>query len=147
MAKFSGDPAIINNRSVEEVWERISNIGQYQKYLDRLPEEVRAKMGDVRFTDDAILINAAPVGEITLRKTQLEAPSKMVLEAENAPVAMHLIVNVMPGESGPETSAEVVPVIEVDIPAMARPFVAPKLQAAASQMSQLIERLFAGEYA
>lgn len=146
MAKFSGDPAIIN-RPVAQVWDRMSNVGQYQTYLDRLPQEVKDKIGDVRFTDDAILINAAPVGQITLRKSLMEPPSKMVLEAENAPVPMRLVLNVRPGEKGEECSSEVEPVIDVEIPAMARPFVAPKLQAAASQMSLLIERLFAGEQA
>lgn len=137
MAKYTGDPVTINKKT-DDVFERIANIGSYQQYLDQLPDEIKSKIGDVRFSGDAIIITAAPVGEIVLKLVEKQAPSSLKFEAQGAPVP--LFVDIALADTGEAT--ELTPVIDVEVPAMLRPFVAPKMQEAANQMGKMLGNLF-----
>lgn len=137
MAKYTGDPVTINKKT-DQVFERIANIGSYQQYLDQLPDEIKSKIGDVRFSDDAIIITAAPVGEIVLKLVEKQTPSSLKFEAQGAPVP--LFVDIALADKGEAT--ELTPVIDVEVPAMLRPFVAPKMQEAANQMGKMLGNLF-----
>lgn len=137
MAKYTGDSVTIN-KAPAEVFDRIANIGAYQKYLDKLPEDIKSKIGDVRFSDDAIIITAAPVGEIVLRLVEKQTPSNLKFEAQGSPVP--LFVNIALTEDNGSTKLS--PVIDVEVPAMLRPFVAPKMQEAANQMGKMLGNLF-----
>ena len=139
MASYSSKAAVIN-KPVDEVYERISNIGAYQQKLDSLPAEVREKIGDVRFEDDAIVITAAPVGEIRFAVKERVSPSKVTLAAEQSPVPLNLTVNLEP-ES--ESSTKATSVIDVEIPAMLKPMIGGKMQEAADKFGELITTFFA----
>lgn len=139
MASYSSKPAVIN-KPVDEVYERISNIGAYQQKLDSLPAEVREKIGDVRFEDDAIVITAAPVGEIRFAVKERVSPSRVTLAAEQSPVPLNLTVNLEP-ES--ENSTKATSVIDVEIPAMLKPMIGGKMQEAADKFGELITTFFA----
>lgn len=139
MASYSSKAAVIN-KPVDEVYERISNIGAYQQKLDSLPAEVREKIGDVRFEDDAIVITAAPVGEIRFAVKERVSPSRVTLAAEQSPVPLNLTVNLEP-ES--ESSTKATSVIDVEIPAMLKPMIGGKMQEAADKFGELITTFFA----
>ncbi len=126
-------------RPPQEVWEKVSNLGAFQQYLDQLPEDVRAKAGDVRFTEDSMVINAPGAGEITLQRTEVDPGRSMTLTALGAPIEMKVILTLNPVDDGNAT--EVLPVIDVDVPMFARAFVAPKLQAAADQLGTMLQNL------
>ena len=89
MAKYSSQPVSING-SQADVYNKISNLGAYQELLDQMPDDLRQKAGDVRFTDEAIIINANPVGEIRLEIIDRHEPDLIKLKASNAPVPMFL---------------------------------------------------------
>ena len=139
MASYRSKAAVIN-KPVDEVYERISNIGAYQQKLDSLPAEVREKIGDVRFEDDAIVITAAPVGEIRFAVKERVSPSRVTLAAEQSPVPLNLTVNLEP-ES--ERSTKATSVIDVEIPAMLKPMIGGKMQEAADKFGELITTFFA----
>ena len=139
MASYSSKPAV-SNKPVDEVSERLSNIGAYQQKLDSLPAEVREKIGDVRFEDDAIVITAAPVGEIRFAVKERVSPSRVTLAAEQSPVPLNLTVNLEP-ES--ESSTKATSVIDVEIPAMLKPMIGGKMQEAADKFGELITTFFA----
>ncbi|MDE5837829.1 MAG: hypothetical protein K2H39_02120 [Paramuribaculum sp.] len=139
MASYSSKPASIN-KPVEEVYDRISNIGAYQQKLDSLPAEVREKIGDVRFENDAIVITAAPVGEIRFAVKERISPSKVTLAAEQSPVPLNLTVNLEPDG---ENSTKATSVIDVEIPAMLKPMIGGKMQEAADKFGELITTFFA----
>lgn len=140
MAKYSSQPVTING-SQADVYNKISNLGAYQELLDKMPDDLRQKAGDVRFTDEAIIINANPVGEIRLEIIDRHEPDMIRLKASNAPVPMFLSL-----ELGKETDSttKLVSVIEVDVPAILKPMIGPKMQEAANQMATLVGRLFNG---
>lgn len=138
MSKYTGKAALVQRPS-QEVWDKISNLGSFQQYLDKLPEDLRAKAGDVRFTDDSMIINAPGAGEITLQRTEVDPGHSMTLTALGAPVDMKVVLTLSPTADGNAT--EVLPVIDVDVPVFARAFVAPKLQAAADQLGTMLQNL------
>ena len=136
MSKYRGKAVVVNG-NVEDVFSKIANLGAYQQYVDNMPDDIKAKLGDVRFTDDSIVLNANPVGEIVLKQTRLESPSLFGMPAQNSPVPMALSIVTSPvGDS-----TEVVPSIDVEIPAMLRPLVGGKLQEAADKMSEILGML------
>lgn len=140
MAKYSSQLVTING-SQADVYNKISNLGAYQELLDKMPDDLRQKAGDVRFTDDAIIINANPVGEIRLEIIDRHEPDLIKLKASNAPVPMFLSLEL---DKETDSTTKLVSVIEVDVPAILKPMIGPKMQEAANQMATLVGRLFNG---
>lgn len=137
MTTYSSKPALIA-MSAEAVYDRISNIESFESRINELPEDVRAKMGDVRFTHDSIIINSAPVGEMTLNVSERVPGKRIAFSVANAPVPLMMAINME--EKDPE-STEVVTAIDVDMPAMLRPIVGPKLQQAAEKFGDMIKNI------
>ena len=139
MAQYKSKPVTIA-KPLAEVYARIANIGDYQSKLDSLPAEAREKLGQVRFEPDAIVITAAPVGEIRFAVKERVENSKVTLTAEQSPVPLDLTVTVSP-DGDNATVAE--SVIDVEIPAMLKPMVGGKMQEAADKFGELITTFFA----
>lgn len=138
MARYTGDPVRIN-RAPADVFARIANIGAYQQYIDMLPEEAKAKIGNVKFTDDSIIISAAPIGDVALKLIEKIEHTRLRFEAQGAPVPLGVDIALADDGNG-VTKLE--PAIDVEVPAMLKPFVAPKMQEAANQMGRMLGNLF-----
>ena len=80
MADFKGKPVELN-AAPEVVFARLSDLSNLNEKLEELPAEMREAIGEVRFTPDSIIINAAPAGEMTLAITERIEPSRIVLSA------------------------------------------------------------------
>lgn len=143
MAAYKSNPIILKG-SRDEVFAKLSNLGAYQTLLEQMPDDLRRKAGDVRFTDEAIIINAAPVGEMRLEVEKRQAPELIEFRASNSPAPLKLILNL--ADAGTDTT-ELTSSIDVDVPAIIRPMIGPKMQEAANQMAALVARLFNGEAA
>ena len=141
MAEYSCKPVILTH-PIEDVYARLSDFSSYQAKLDELPQDIRAQIGNVRFTNDSIIINAAPVGEIAVEAVERITPSQVKLQAKNAPVPMYLIINMKPADS---TTTEVVATIDVEIPMMLRPIVGGKMQEAANMFGDMLSKFFASK--
>ena len=139
MAKYKSKPVVIHHPA-EEVFDKISNIGAYQQKLDELPAEVREKLGQVRFDPDAIVITAAPVGEIRFAVKEKVRPASVTLSAEQSPVPLFLTVRLEPET---DSSTNAVSEIDVEIPAMLKPMIGGKMQEAADKFGELIATFFA----
>ncbi|MCM1484500.1 MAG: hypothetical protein NC043_09200 [Muribaculaceae bacterium] len=139
MSIYKGKPAEVF-QPIEQVYRKISDIGSYQSKLEALPAEAREKLGDVRFTDDAIIINTAPVGEIRFEVTHRHEPDLVKLAAAQSPVPFGIAIHL---ESTSPEATKISSEIDVDIPMMLRPMVGGKLQEAADKFSELITVFFA----
>lgn len=137
MAKYASSPAVMN-RPVGEVYAQLSHLSNLQNGLEKLPQEELAKIGEVKFTDDSVVINAPQVGEIRFDVVARREPGYVEFAAANMPVPLKLIVDMQPEG---EASTRVVSTIDVDIPAMLRPMVGGKMQEAADRFNQLLEQL------
>ncbi len=129
MTTYSSKPTEVA-MPVSSVYERVSNPAAFQERLDALPEEVRAKLGAVRFTEDSIIITAAPMGDMVLKITERVADKRVAFTAESAPVPLIMSINL---DAKTPESTEIITAIDVEIPAMLRPMVGPKLQEAADK--------------
>lgn len=136
MAKYTS-PAQTIGCPAEEIVAKFSDFRKLQTKLDELPESERSRVGDVSFTEDAIIINTPQVGQVKLRAVE-RTPQKITLQAENSPVPM--AINVIFKPLTP-SSTEVYGEMDVDIPVMLRPLVGPALQKAVDQFGNLFARL------
>lgn len=137
MSRYTGTPAIVD-RPIEAVFDRLSSLDTFSQSLENLPQEAKDKIGDVRFEPDAIIINTPQVGELRLEVVERVRPERIVLGAVGSPVPASIIVDM---KSLRPESTELTPAMEVEIPAMVRPFVGPKLQQAANQFGAMIAKL------
>ena len=138
MAKYKSESVKIN-QPVEAVYARLTNFSGFNERLAELPEEARAKLGDVKFGDDSIIINTPNVGEIAFTIIERKEPSLVKLGAANSPVPFDITVNLTP-ESAETTEAQTE--INVEIPAMLKPLVGGKLQEAANQFGNMLSTMF-----
>lgn len=137
MSTYQGKPAIIN-RPASELYNRFSNLHFLEEKIAELPDDQRAKLGEVRFTDDALVIVTPQVGEVIFRVKEKVEPEKVVFSAENSPVPLDMTVRFTPVDAD-STSVETA--IDVQIPAIMRPLVGPHLQKAADQFGTLMSTL------
>lgn len=138
MSQYKGKSVTVA-RPVADLYAKVSDLGQYQSLLDSLPEDQRAQLQGVRFEADGISFQAPGVGDMKFKVAETKAPSHVGFVAEGSPIPIKLAIEL--AEKGAE-STEVVPVLDVDLPAMLRPLVGPKLQEAADQFGSVFTRLF-----
>lgn len=119
--------------AASEIYAKISDFSKFETLMAQLPEEVRAQMGEVKFTSDTIVIPHNMLGQITLRVSERVPDKRIALTAENAPVPMFMAINLE--AKGPETT-EVQAAIDVDIPAMLKPIIGPKIEPMLKQSAE-----------
>lgn len=138
MTKYSGKPAIVTQPQ-QQIFDKVSNLSSFQERLDSMPQEVKDRLGDVKFTDDKIIINAPAVGQLVFAVTEKVAPEMLKLSAENSPVPFFITLHFEPET---EATTKVNSDLEVEIPMMLRPMVGGKLQEAADKFSEMFTTLF-----
>ena len=138
MAKYTGKTVTVNHPA-QEIFDKVSNMSSFQERIDSLPQEAREKLGEVKFTDDRIIINAPGVGELNFKVVERESPTLIRLEAENSPVPFYIIMNF---KAVNETTTDVTTSLDVEIPAMLRPLIGGKMQQAADKFSEMFSNLF-----
>ena len=135
MATFSSKPVEVKSPATE-VAEKFSDLTRLQQFIDAMPPEERAKVGDVSLTADSIIMKTPQVGEITLKITK-RSPERIVMEAVGSPVPMNIVLNIKPVS---DNSSELTTAMEVDIPAFLKPMVGGTMQKAVDQFSELMKR-------
>lgn len=137
MATYKSKPQTIS-RPAEELFDRFSDLSRLQGALDGLTPDQRAQVGDVEFTADGIRIVTPQVGEIAFTVRERVRPSKVVFGTQSSPVPLTMEVDIRPVDA---TTSEVQTVIDVEIPAMLRPFIGPQMQKAADKFGELMTGL------
>ena len=123
---------------VETVYKHISDIAAYQEKINGLPDEIKQKIGNVTFADDKITIKGAPMGDIELVVSERVENKRMALNAMNSPVPIIMSINLDEQGTG---KTQVVTSIDVEMPAILKPMVGPKLQEAAEKFGDIIKNL------
>lgn len=136
MSKYKGK-TISLAKSAQEVADKFADLTQLQSLADQLPEEQRQQIGNAVFERDSIALQTPQLGQVIFRITE-RTPQTIVMKAEGTPVPLG--VNVDLHEVAPEAT-EATCSIDVDIPMMLRPMVAPHLQKAADMLTDIIARV------
>ncbi|MDE7135833.1 MAG: hypothetical protein K2N91_04310 [Muribaculaceae bacterium] len=137
MSKYTGSPTIVA-KPINEIYDRFKDLTFFEDKIKQLPAEQLAKLGNLNFTPDSITVDTGQMGNLTFGVTEREAPTKIVFSAVGSPVPLTMRIDLR--EIDPEQT-EVLTSIDVDLPAMLKPFVGPKLQEAADKFSLMIGNL------
>lgn len=137
MSKYSGKPTVVN-RPNTELYSKLSNVDAMRQRFEEIPEDIKAKAGQLRFEDERLIIVTPQVGEISFIVKERKEPEKIVYSAEKSPLPLDLVVELK--ENTPDTT-QVTTSIEVDLPLMLRPLVGPQMQMAADKLAELIAQL------
>lgn len=136
MAQYKSSPVTVK-RSVDEINNKFADLSVFQNAIDALPDDERAKIGDVSFDKTSISIKTPQVGEIRFQ-VKSNTPGQIVMEAVGSPVPLNLIVDLLAID---EASTQVTSSIDVEIPAMLRPLIGGTMQKAVDQFGSLFARL------
>lgn len=137
MARYESKSVTVN-KPAGEMFDRFSDLSFFEKKIEELPADKRAQLGEVHFDKDSISIVTPQVGELKFEVIERCCPDKIVFGSPSAPVALTMTVNF---EAESADATKVTTVIDVEIPAMLKPFVGPKLQQAADKFGEMISNL------
>lgn len=138
MSVYSGK-AVVVSRPVAEIYARVSDLSQYKEMVEQLPAEAREKLQGVEFRGDALKMNAPGVGELVFNITERVPSSHVGFEAVGSPVPLKLAIDL---EDVDGASTRITPRIDVQLPAMLKPFIGPKLQEGADRFGEVFTGLF-----
>ena len=151
MSKYTSQEKVIS-ASQYQVWNRISDLGQFQTIKDNMsPEqkamlkakleeqaEGKAHLSNFSFTHDTALfeVNGMQVG---IGIVERQEPMKCVkFKGDGAPVDITLWIQLLP-KSPYETRCRVT--LDVDIPFFLKPMVGKKLDGAADQIADMLTKI------
>lgn len=106
----------------EKVYEMLSNLENIEKVRARIPED---KLGGLTFDRDSVSVDVPPVGSITMRVIEREAPKCVKFEAANSPVPFNLWIQILPVT---DTSSKMKVTVKADIPMFLKPMLGGKLE-------------------
>lgn len=138
MATYSGKSVTLP-RPIDEIYAKVSDLGQYRELVEQLPEEQRSKLSGVSFENDSVKMDAPAVGQLVFKITERVPSSHVGFSAEGSPVPLLLSVDL--SENG-ESSTTVTPSIKIEIPPMLRPFIGNKIQEAADKFGDVFTSIF-----
>ncbi len=136
MSKYKGKTVTLA-KSAQEIADKFSDLTQLQSLADQLPEDQKQQIGNAVFEPDRIVLQTPQLGQVKFRITE-RTPSGIVMRAEGTPVPLGVNVDLRPIS---EESTEAACSIDVDLPMMLRPMVAPHLQKAADMLTDIIVRV------
>lgn len=137
MATYKSKTSVVE-KPIEELYDKLSNLSNLGAQLDNLPKDQLEKIGNVKFEDNQFIISTPQMGEIAFAVIETHKPDKIVFGTPKSPVPLQMIVNL---HEVNETSTEVSTAIDVQIPAILRPMIGPKLQEAADKFGEMISNL------
>lgn len=137
MSTYKSKPVTVN-RPAGQLFDRFSDLSFLQERMHELPAEELAKVGEVKFDSDSLTIVTPQMGEIKFSVLERVSPNKIVFGAAGSPIPITMTVTFTPHG---EEETEVVSAIDIEIPAMLRPFIGPKLQQASDKFGELISQL------
>lgn len=138
MATYTGKPVTLP-RSIAQVYEKISDLGQYRQLVDALPEDQRQRLNGVEFNGDSISMDAPSIGKLVFKISNRTPMSSVSFSAEGCPVPLSLSINLKEVDAD---STELTPAIKIEIPPMLRPFIGNKIQEAADKFGEVFTSIF-----
>lgn len=135
MSKYTGR-AVTINAPAQVVADKFSDLTVFQDRLDKVPDDVRAKMGKVDFERDAIVLTHPQIGKIKFSVVE-RRPDLVRMEC-TSPIHVEMTLHL---ESAGADATRAFAEMDVDLPAMLKPFVAPHLQKVADQFGDMLGKI------
>ncbi len=123
--------------SQEAVYHRLSDLQLSEEVRDRLPEEHR---DEIIFSSDSITMSVPPVGSISIRICDREAPKTIKYETVSSPLPFNLWVQLLPVT---ENVCKMKLTIKSDLNPFVKGMISKPLQAG---LEKLADAIAAGRY-
>lgn len=136
MSKYTGKTFTVE-RPATEVAEKFSDLTKMREIFEQLPAEEREKVGEVAFEKDSISVSTKQLGNVSFQVSAL-SPEQVTMKAAGLPVPMALNIDLKPLSVD---STDVTCSVDIDIPMMLRPMVAPHMQKAVDMISDVIGKI------
>lgn len=134
MAKYKGKTVRVEAPAAD-IAAKFSDLTVLGAHIDRVPEDQRNKLGNLRFEPDAIAIKNPSVGEMVFKVTE-RTDKRIVFNADGMlPLQIDVTLDPAPDNTG---CTDVTTTLDIDIPVMLRPFIGSKLQQVADSFGDLI---------
>lgn len=117
--------------------DKFSDLSKLEGAIDNLPADERAKIGEIKFEPDSLSIHTQQVGELKFQVTE-RTPEKIVFKTVTSPLPLDMVVNLRPIAAD---KTEITTAINVEIPAMLRPFIGGMMQKAADSFGELMVKI------
>lgn len=142
MADFKSEETVLK-ASAQTVFDKLSNLEALGEMLQRVPEnqvpeDQRQMLSQVKITPESISFPAGPVGDLTLRVTELVSPSLIKLEGVATPVPMAMMMHIFPID---DLSCKAQVEIDLQIPAMLKPMVSGPLKKMVGQFAEMLHNI------
>ena len=122
----------------ELVYVKLSSPQLLQEKLANLPEEIREKVQDVKFTENSIAFSVNPVGEIKLVISEKVPSSRIVYAPASSPVPFNLAVELSATSSG---TTNAVVKLNAELNFFIKSMVGGKLQEGVDKFAELLSRI------
>lgn len=136
MSKYTGKTVTVN-RSAQEIADRFADLSQLQSVVDTLPESEKAKFGNITFSPQSISIATPQMGQIQFDITE-RTTSNIALRAVGTPIPLNMDLKL---KAVSDTDTEMAAVVEMQLPAMLRPLIAPKMQKAMDMLTDVMAKI------
>lgn len=136
MSTFSGKPVTVN-LPAKAISDKFADLTVFAGRLDNIPQEHRARMGEMSFEKDSITMRNPQVGAISFRVVE-RTPSRVALQCDS-PLPIRLSINMTPQDE--EDTTVVTTDVDVELPAMLKPFIGPHMQKVADEFGQMMGSL------
>ena len=136
MSEYKGN-AVAVERTGAEIAEKFSNLKNFQSVIDNLPSDAKEKLKGLELEEDSVAFDVNMVGRVKFRVKELTS-QRIMMQSEGTPMPFTLSLDMKPTS---ETSTEVIPMADLDIPFMLRPMVGPYIQKAMDQIGGFIATL------
>lgn len=144
METYKSDKVVIDH-NIELIYSKLSNPAMFkekmEQNMDRIPDEAREHLDNLKFEDDGISINS-PMGAVKLSVSESVEPNLVKYVAESSPVPFGLTINL---EAIDEEHTNAIAEINIELPMMIRAMVGGKLSEGAQKMGEVIAKLPYGE--
>ncbi|MBR5639547.1 MAG: hypothetical protein IKW83_07260 [Muribaculaceae bacterium] len=144
METYKSDKVVIEH-NIELIYSKLSNPSmfkeQMEKNMDRIPDEAREHLNNLKFEEDGISIDS-PMGAVKLSVSESVEPTLVKYVAESSPVPFGLTVNL---EAIDEEHTNAIAEINIELPLMLRTMVGSKLTEGAQKMGEVLAKLPYGE--
>lgn len=144
METYKSNKVVIDH-NIELIYSKLSNPSmfkeQMEKNMDRIPDEARQHLDNLKFEEDGISINS-PMGAVKLSVSESVEPNLVKYVAESSPVPFGLTINL---EAIDEEHTNAIAEINIELPMMVRAMVGGKLSEGAQKMGEVLAKLPYGE--
>lgn len=136
MDTYKSEPAAIN-APIDTVFAKLSRplcFKNIEAAID-VPAQVKEQVKDVEFGEDTISFDVSPVGNVTLKVTSLQAPSRIEYTAVSLPIPFKAVINL---EADGDSATVAVAELQVELSMFLRPMVRQPLTDAALRFGQML---------